>query len=184
MSGLLLIGSAHDAKSQDGIAEVAIQVVIDNVTALIKTKLIDKHRTVLPVEIDGQFVYVLPLVDYDGSRATDNFSATWSGFRNFRAYIVNCPDQYKTKVTFVLKGDKRGGPDSTRFDGREIGEGDIFHLDSDGNYLANRRGINPKDGDIRYLLEVAPHAAVILVPEGMSRDHAIQALKDRFDVKK
>src|SRR5690606_8323169 len=77
----------------------------------LQNKFCGTHRTVHPFRVEGNWVYLIPLHDHGGSRATGNFDAKWKGKKTFRAYLVNVDSSLRATIQFQRKGDKSWSPD-------------------------------------------------------------------------
>lgn len=127
------------------------------------------HSKIPPYQINGKWVYALPLVDEDGSRCTLNFDAKWKEPTKFTVYILGVTPEVRATMQFQRKGDKKWSSDSDR--GPVFKHGDVVVLDGGKNYLA-QRGFGAGD-----VLRDFNHVAVVFLQEGLSFDEFIKQME-------
>lgn len=120
-----------------------------------------RHEAVEPIQINGKYVYILDLVDHDGSRCTASFHAKWEGERKFKVLSEGLPMAFKMKAAWQRKGDKQRKPDTDRGDSFKLG--DTIVIDGTYNYLAQRG-----EGWTSERESENPDAMLILAEEGVT----------------
>jgi len=152
---------AHAGPSEDDLRDAG-EKIVDFVAPGVGSKLFGDHPNIHPYQVDGKWVYAIPIRDEDGSRCTHNFDAKWEGARNFQVFVLGVAPERRAAMQFQRKGDKSWSSDSNR--GAQFRHGESVVIDGGKNYLAER---DFAAGDV---LRDQPHACVLFLEDGLSFD--------------
>jgi hypothetical protein len=129
-----------------------------------------RHPNVPPIPVKGKDVFVLHLLDVDGSRCTNNFDV--NGKKKYRLYIYNVDVGDRIAMRFQRKGDKRMSEDSNRGPLLNHSKEQLWEMEGSGNYLA-ARGFSP-----RKIIANHDDAVILLIEDGVTVEDVLESFSE------